>query len=622
MRNNGPVWCGFAVFLAVVLGAMGWTSRTVLELAEADMASRSLADREEKVRLALWRMDSALAPLIAQESARPYAAYGAFYPAERAYSKMFTELQYGDVLVPSSLLNNNDSSQVMLHFQFDPEGKLTSPQVPMGNERDLAESGQYITWRDVELSCSLLDNLKSHITRNSLVEALDQQPLPLLAQATVTASQFANNADVPQTQGRQPQVENSPDDFFQQNQNDEPQQLANVPSQGPVGQTMRNSIEFQKRVNTYQGKAVKQVVTGKGVWQGQVVEDVARPLWVGDTLVLARRVQVGEKEFIQGCWLNWPKIRQSLLEEIADLLPQASLMPLNGLQPVRTTRCLAALPVQLEPGAVLSSVEPYWSPLRLSLITAWTCVLLAALAVGGLVSGVISLSERRGAFVSAVTHELRTPLTTFRLYTEMLASGMVSDPEKQKTYLDTLQVEAQRLAHLVENVLAYAKIERGRAPTRCENIAVGELLENCRPRLNERANQANLQLAVACPEDLQTLSVRCDVSAVEQILFNLVDNACKYASSSETRELHLECTSHSSHVSFRLRDHGPGISALIRRRLFRPFSKTAQDAAHTAPGVGLGLALSRRLARAMKGELRVEAAKSDGAAFVLTLPQV
>ena len=73
-----------------------------------------------------------------------------------------------------------------------------------------------------------------------------------------------------------------------------------------------------------------------------------------------------------------------------------------------------------------------------------------------------SLSERRGAFVSAVTHELRTPLTTLRMYTEMLADGMVPDEPRRRSYLQTLRAEADRLGHLVENVLAYSRLERNR----------------------------------------------------------------------------------------------------------------------------------------------------------------
>src|SRR5438093_2650051 len=105
------------------------------------------------------------------------------------------------------------------------------------------------------------------------------------------------------------------------------------------------------------------------------------------------------------------------------------------------------------------------------------------------------------------------------------------------------------------------------------------------------------------------------------ILFSLVDNACKYAAPTASEKLiHLEALPDGKFAMLRVRDHGQGISAEGARRLFQPFSKSAHEAAHTAPGVGLGLALCRRLSRSMGGDLRLEALVKGGACFVLTLP--
>jgi K+-sensing histidine kinase KdpD len=112
-----------------------------------------------------------------------------------------------------------------------------------------------------------------------------------------------------------------------------------------------------------------------------------------------------------------------------------------------------------------------------------------------------------------------------------------------------------------------------------------------------------------------------DVAAIEQILFNLVDNACKYgATASSERILHLEALPDDKFAVLRIRDHGEGISAQGAKRLFKPFSKSAHEAAHSAPGVGLGLALCRRLSRSMGGDLRLDQSIRTGACFVLQLP--
>jgi K+-sensing histidine kinase KdpD len=130
-------------------------------------------------------------------------------------------------------------------------------------------------------------------------------------------------------------------------------------------------------------------------------------------------------------------------------------------------------------------------------------------------------------------------------------------------------------------------------------------------------------LAVVVDSDEAALGtvVHVDASAVEQILFNLVDNACKYAAPTASEKIiHLEALPDGKFAMLRVRDHGQGISAEGAKRLFQPFSKSAHEAALTAPGVGLGLALCRRLSRSMGGDLRLETLAKGGACFVLTLP--
>lgn len=251
---------------------------------------------------------------------------------------------------------------------------------------------------------------------------------------------------------------------------------------------------------------------------------------------------------------------------------------------------------------------------------AWACLALAAAAVALMLHGALALSERRGTFVSAVTHELRTPLTTFRLYTEMLDEGMVAEAGARREYLKTLRAEADRLGHLVENVLAFARLEHGRAADRREVVTAAELLDRLAPGLALRARQAGKPLVVE-PAGARG-RLRVDPSAVEQILANLIDNAVKYAGEAPDARIHLGAAPAGRCLALSVRDHGPGLPPRAVRRLFRPFSKSAHDAAHSAPGVGLGLALSRRLARALGGDLRLGENGPLGACFVLTLPLI
>lgn len=589
MSRPWQTWAAFLLCLAVVLAAMGWVTWTAVRLDGAQAAARRDALLEESVRLALWRMDSILTPIMAQESGRPYFFYDAFYsPSPLLACEPAEAVKAGGILVPSPLLAA-PPSDIRLHFQFGPDGGLTSPQVP-GKKLQAAAPEGCIDARGMEVATGRLAAFKGIISRDALIGALPRaEALPRLAAAPPGS---APPAGVP-------------------------------PQAAQQAQMLRSSSEWSARaMNLAQAAEQNDASSNRLLVPPGVSQGIMEPVWIGSELILARRALVDGKEYIQGCWLDWPGLEAELLAGVRkDLLPEASLKPvLTEAADQGSARVLVSLPVLLVPGAVPSAEEPSLSPVGISLIIAWGCVLAGALAVAALLFGAVALSERRGAFVSAVTHELRTPLTTFRMYTEMLAEDMVPDEGKRRHYLETLTGEADRLGHLVENVLAYARLERGSARGRLETLAVCEILERNEARLAARLEQAGMSLQVDAPEEALAARVQADPSAVEQVLLNLVDNASKYAGRSADRRVHIEASVGPRSVAIKVRDHGPGLPAAAARRLFRPFSRSARDAAGSAPGVGLGLALSRRLARSMGGDLRLEAHPDGGACFVLELP--
>jgi signal transduction histidine kinase len=330
------------------------------------------------------------------------------------------------------------------------------------------------------------------------------------------------------------------------------------------------------------------------------------PLWVRGELVLARR---SGARSVQGAWLDWSQLQRWLPNAVSDLLPHARVEPADPRD--QTERRLAALPLKLVPGTLASSAGPEHSSVRPVLAVAWAGLVLAALAVIALMVGTLSLSERRATFVSAVTHELRTPMTTLQTYAEMLVDEKITDAPTRQHYLKTLHQEAIRLSHLVENVLAYSGLERGRTSAATETLQVAALLERFRERLAARLAQAGMSLDIDCSPSLQ---VQGAAGPIEQILFNLIDNAAKYGAGRVSISAHAR----EQMIDVLVRDQGPGVSAEVRGRLFEPFSKSAEKAAGTVPGVGLGLSLSRSLARAMAGNLKFQPT-DGGACFVLSL---
>jgi signal transduction histidine kinase len=597
MNRPAFIWSVFGFALAALLAAMAAVTVTAVRLDRAQAEAQRQAGVEERVRLALWRIDSAVAPLLLQESSRPYFTYTAFFPAERAYDKMFRPVSGKEALLPSPLLTQT-SSNVLLHFQYSPEGALTSPQVPV--RRDLALAHTDV--EQLEIAGKRLAELRSLVSPSSLAAA-----------CVTTLSQPVPVALVPQVA----QVQQKGDPVFANQQQ----------------QILLNRAEQQARAQNYaQTAQMGNQLDANPLFRGDVAEGTVKPIWFGDALVLARRVSVEGREYVQGCWLDWPRIKSWLLASVSDLLPTANLEPVRDAANDPQAHMLTSLPLRLAPGSVVqlstlgAPLPAVHSPMKIVLGVSWLCLLLAAVAVGVLLHGAVSLSERRGAFVSAVTHELRTPLTTFKMYSEMLAEGMVQDEDRKRHYLNTLCSEANRLGHLVENVLAYARLERGSARSRVESLSLAQLIDRVKPRLAQRAEQAEMRLQVDGSEQALQSVVHVDVAAVEQIIFNLVDNACKYAApaasagGSADKIIHLEAFPDGKFAMLRVRDHGQGISEEGARRLFKPFSKSAHEAAHTAPGVGLGLALCRRLSRSMGGDLRLDRLVKNGACFVLSLP--
>jgi signal transduction histidine kinase len=226
------------------------------------------------------------------------------------------------------------------------------------------------------------------------------------------------------------------------------------------------------------------------------------------------------------------------------------------------------------------------------------------------------LSERRASFVSAVTHELRTPLTTFRLYSDMLETGAVRE-EKRGQYLRVLSREADRLSHLVENVLAFSRIERGSARSHVSVTTIDGFFASQHERWSARLATAGLKLVI---QSAPGLSLRAELNSLEHILFNLIDNAAKYAAGSDPPQVEITARAENGSLVIEVADHGPGIPSADRKRIFRPFHKSAREAADTQSGVGLGLALSRRLAADLGGSLALAAGSQGGARFHLRLP--
>lgn len=649
MRHPWHAWVLFALGAIVVLPVMGLLTVKVRELDLAESLARRQAEREELVGRALWRMDSRLSPVLAQEAARPPEAYAALAVDPQAPGGKGAR----NVGKPSPLFENPPEF-VKLHFELHGQ-EIFSPQCPP--EAALPKDGN-------ESRSLWMENLrcKSELSTVLAAEELPGQlppPTPVEPNLPPVSGPEANPrrpqvvvSNYKELEEQQLELTQRQSDYFQSGAgaqtDDSPPQQAVIPqtknttsrssqsvaplAQQPTSQTGGNRALGNSDNDLYSRNSAYQALTQNAYMQQRFngnnlaapeqpqFEGLFRPLWLQGNLILARQVRRGDEVFVQGCWLDWTALQTMLRAEAADLLPEFEFTPV--LDPENPSlalgRVLATLPVQITLPPLAAEVR-VWSPVQYALAAAWTGILLAAIAAAVTLASVIALSERRAAFVAAVTHELRTPLTTFRMYAEMLAEGMVPDPAARRRYLDTLRTEADRLAHLVDNVLQYARLERGRPGKARQVVSAASLAARMEERAGPRAREAGMELSVVLDDNLACRELTTDPAAVEQIVFNLIDNACKYAAHGEDKRLEMRFDEHRGRIRIQVRDYGPGIPPAGRRKLFAPFSKSVHEAAESAPGVGLGLALSRRLAEAIGGNLTCESTPGQGAVFTLEL---
>ena len=225
------------------------------------------------------------------------------------------------------------------------------------------------------------------------------------------------------------------------------------------------------------------------------------PFWLApsdqeERLVIARLVEIGDKQRCQGIVLDWRRLQEVLAEEARETFPEARFEPMREPEPPNPERTMRWLPVELDPGPAEPPPMPVWTPLRSGLAIAWFAALVALAAVGLGGWSLIDLSERRIRFVSAVTHELRTPLTTLRLYLDMLTGGLVQEERQKTEYLATLHTETERLNRLVANVLDFSRLEDQRPRLEKAPVKVAELLEQVRGDWQGRCQGAEKELVV------------------------------------------------------------------------------------------------------------------------------
>ena len=233
------------------------------------------------------------------------------------------------------------------------------------------------------------------------------------------------------------------------------------------------------------------------------------------------------------------------------------------------------------------------------------------------------LENVRRDFVANVSHELKTPIASIKGFVETLLDGAGDDPADQRRFLSIIARQADRLASIIEDLLALSRIEQsegtGNLPR--ESVLIADLLSavtvDCLPRAGDRS----IQLDVSCDPHIEA---EINAPLLEQALINLVDNAIKYSDPGRTVWITVgvetEATGRGPAVVITVRDEGCGIEAEHLPRLFERFYRVDKARSRKVGGTGLGLSIVKHIVQAHGGTVAVESEPGVGSTFTIRMP--
>jgi two-component system, NtrC family, sensor kinase len=228
-------------------------------------------------------------------------------------------------------------------------------------------------------------------------------------------------------------------------------------------------------------------------------------------------------------------------------------------------------------------------------------------------------SHNKSQFLSSMSHELRTPLNAIIGLTEMMVKNAARfGTEKAQEPLQRVNRAGNYLLGLINQVLDLSKIEAGKLELNPQTVQLEPLIKDVISTAGQLADQNKNRLVVDVQENLGALTV--DAMRLRQVLLNLLSNACKFTKAGEVKLAARRGSNGSSFVEFAVYDTGIGMTPEQQAKLFEEFTQADASTAHRFGGTGLGLALSRNLARMMGGDVTVTSEPGKGSVFTVRLP--
>lgn len=628
-----------ATIWLLVGAGLGWAtwSAVRLERLEELEAHRRVADA--RLERALSRMEAEVAPFLYVERTRPYPQFRDYYvptPREARYRATGADASR-DIEVASPLNEFHGPDWILLHFQASESQGWSSPELPPGSELALPAGAIPAEQRDEQATP---DNWLAALRERYSIFALQR----LLEEALAATAAYQDRTAHRHSHGP------PADAAFDSGGNADNAESVQG-SAAEIARRGRRLLDLQLEMyseDLCEPEAVA-LENLEAAGSPAVRPDPASgcvptrapimtPVWLDLTgdgrlqLALVRAAFVENSAYctLQGVLIDWDRLRDVLVKQIADLFPGADVVPVRStaLSDGRDLRgMMQTIPVRLVPDDPLLGVAPPRSTitpgLTVGLAVSWGATLLALVAITYGAMKYVNMVQRRMQFAAAVTHELRTPLTSFQIYCDLLDDVPADNGEKRREYLGTLRHESQRLSRLVENVLAYARVDDAPPKLQMRRVSPADMLDAAARAAAEHLRAAEKRLVVEnhCPPQTR---LETDPEFVTQILTNLLENASKYSRGAADPRIWLTAAiGPADTIVLEVDDAGPGVSARRRRAVFEPFRRASDDSLRRFSGVGLGLSLSRYWAQCLGGILRVKRSPRNGShysCFSLTLP--
>ena len=219
-------------------------------------------------------------------------------------------------------------------------------------------------------------------------------------------------------------------------------------------------------------------------------------------------------------------------------------------------------------------------------------------------------------FLAVMSHELRTPLTAIMGYEELLSDGITGPvTELQRQQLGRINASARHLLGLIDEILTFARVDVGRERIRWESMSVNHTIADSAALLEPMAAAKSIDFIVDLLEEDQ--AIQTDGTKLRQMLVNLLSNGIKFTENGEVR---VGCAVRDGILEVSIADTGVGIPAENIEEVFELFWQAEQTATRKTGGTGLGLSVTRKLARLLGGDVTVASRVGMGTTFLLTLP--